>query len=60
MPMTERQDSMALAREEMAARVASFKATQETFQRDRERYYAATMESARAVGNKSAGGGASS
>jgi outer membrane murein-binding lipoprotein Lpp len=57
MGMTERQERLALEREEIAARVANFKATQEKFQREREEYYAATMEAARAVRwNKFAGG----
>jgi hypothetical protein len=59
MAMTEQQKSkrMTLQRKEIAARVAIFKATQEKFQRDREEYYEATMESARATGwNKSADG----
>jgi hypothetical protein len=56
--MTEQQERQALEREEIAARVANFKATQEKFQREREAYYAATMETARATRwNKSAGGG---
>jgi hypothetical protein len=57
--MTEQQKRkrMALERKEIAARVATFKATQEKFQRDREAYYEATMETARAVRrNQSAGG----
>jgi hypothetical protein len=57
--MTEQQKRkrMALERKEIAARVAIFKATQEKFQRDREAYYEATMETARAVRRiKSAGG----
>lgn len=40
-------DRLALAREEIAARVASFKATQEKFRREREKYYATTLEKAR-------------
>ena len=49
--MSERQKRKRLAREreEIAARVAVFKATQEKFQRDREEYYEATMQAARAV-----------
>jgi hypothetical protein len=35
--MTEQQDSAALEREEIATRVANFKATQEKFQRERDR-----------------------
>ena len=47
--MNEREDRLAREREEIAARVASFKATQQKFQRDREDYYAHTMEAARAT-----------
>jgi hypothetical protein len=56
--MTEQQqDRLALARKEITERVAIFKATQQKFQRDREQYYASTMEAARATrGNKLAGG----
>jgi outer membrane murein-binding lipoprotein Lpp len=49
MTETELQEKLALEREEITQRVALFKATQEKFQRDREKYYAATMEAARAV-----------
>jgi hypothetical protein len=59
MAMTEQQKRKRLARgrEEIAARVAVFKATQEKFQRDREQYYEATMEAARATQwNKNVGG----
>jgi outer membrane murein-binding lipoprotein Lpp len=59
MGMTELQDRLALEREEISARVANFKATQEKFQREREEYYAATMEAARAVRwNRFVGGAA--
>lgn len=44
--MTERQDRLASEREEIASRIARFKATQEKFAREREEYAAATMESA--------------
>jgi chorismate mutase len=43
--MTERQDRLASEREEIASRIARFKATQEKFAREREEYAAATMES---------------
>jgi hypothetical protein len=57
MGMTEQQDRLALEREEISTRVANFKATQEKFQREREEYYTATMEAARAVRwNKPVGG----
>jgi chorismate mutase len=47
MVMTERQDKLAQEREEIAIRVANFKATQEKFQREREEYFVATMKNAR-------------
>jgi hypothetical protein len=57
MGMTELQDRLALEREEISKRVANFKATQEKFQREREEYYTATMDAARAVRwNKHVGG----
>lgn len=45
--MTEQEHRLALAREEIAARVARFKATQEKFKREREEYFATTLENAR-------------
>jgi chorismate mutase len=47
MGMTEQQDRIALEREEIAARVANFKATQEKFEREREEYFLTTLENAR-------------
>jgi len=44
--MTERQDRLASEREEIASRIARFKATQEKFARESEEYAAATMETA--------------
>ena len=44
--MTEQEHRLAREREEIAARVASFKATQEKFEREREEYYAATLANA--------------
>ena len=41
--MNEQEDRLARAREEIAARVASFKATQQKFEREREEYYARTL-----------------
>jgi chorismate mutase len=41
------QDRIAKEREEIAKRVASFKATQEKFKREREEYFATTLDSAR-------------
>ena len=45
--MTEQDNRLARAREEIAARVASFKATQEKFKREREEYFVTTLENAR-------------
>jgi hypothetical protein len=42
--MTEQQNVLAAEREEIATRVASFKATQVKFQREREEYFAATLQ----------------
>jgi hypothetical protein len=47
MGMTEPQDRLAREREEIASRVASFKATQEKFEREREEYFVTTLENAR-------------
>jgi hypothetical protein len=44
--MNEQKDRLTLEREEIAARVASFKATQEKFKREREKYYITTLENA--------------
>jgi chorismate mutase len=44
--MDEQEDRLAREREEIAARVASFKATQEKFEREREEYYANTLGNA--------------
>jgi len=46
MSTADEQDRPADVREEIAARVARFKATQEKFAREREAFYAATMERA--------------
>jgi hypothetical protein len=46
MSTADEQDRPANVREEIAARVARFKATQEKFAREREAFYAATMERA--------------
>jgi hypothetical protein len=45
--MSERQDRLAKEREEIARRVASFKATQAKFEREREEYFVTTLENAR-------------
>src|ERR1700752_4309760 len=47
MVLTEREGRLAREREEIAARVASFRATQERFRREREEYFATTLESGR-------------
>jgi len=47
MGMTEQQQRIAGEREEIAARVANFKATQEKFAREREEYFFTTLENAR-------------
>jgi cytochrome c556 len=44
--MNEQEDRLARAREEIAERVASFKATQQKFEREREEYYATTLANA--------------
>jgi hypothetical protein len=54
MGMTEPQDRLAREREEIRRRVASFKATQEKFKREREEYYATTLGNAR-LGNTRSG-----
>jgi hypothetical protein len=45
--MDERYDRLARECEEIAARVASFKATQDRFKREREEYFTTTLENAR-------------
>jgi hypothetical protein len=47
MGMIEQPYNPAQEREEIAARVASFKATQEKFEREREEYFVTTLENAR-------------
>ena len=44
--MTEQQNNAAREREEIVSRVASFKAMQEKFEREREEYYATTLGNA--------------
>jgi len=48
--MSEQKDRLAHEREEIAARVASFKATQEKFRRERDEYFVSTLENARHTG----------
>ena len=45
--MTKKEECVAQEREEIATRIAKFKATQQKFQREREEYFAATMQNAR-------------
>ena len=45
--MSERHDRLAREREEIARRVAIFKATQEKFKREREEFFTTTLENAR-------------
>lgn len=47
MGMAEQKDSAAQEREEIAARLAIFRATQEKFEREREEYFITTLENAR-------------
>jgi chorismate mutase len=51
MGMTEQQKRAASEREEIAARIANFKATQKKFEREREEYFVATLENARQSNN---------
>lgn len=44
--MKEKPDWLEREREEIAARVASFRATQKKFEKEREEYYAATLSNA--------------
>ena len=44
--MTEQHERIAREREEIAARVANFRATQQKFEREREEYYATTLGNA--------------
>jgi chorismate mutase len=46
MGMSEREDRLSAEREEIAAHVASFKATQEKFEREREEYFFTTLRNA--------------
>jgi len=45
--MIDDQDIPASERKEIAARIATFKATQARFQREREEYFATTLENAK-------------
>jgi hypothetical protein len=45
--MTQQEERLAQEREEIAMRIANFKATQEKFEREREEFFLATMQNAR-------------
>jgi hypothetical protein len=47
MGMTEQEDRVTREREEITARVARFKATQEKFEREREEFFVTTLEKAK-------------
>lgn len=47
--MTEQEERRSREREEIVARIAAFRATQEKFEREREQYFTATLENARKV-----------
>ena len=49
MDMTEDEERKARERDEIAARVAAFRATQEKFKREREEFCVSTLENARKV-----------
>ena len=51
--MTEDEKRKEREREEIAARVAAFRATQEKFKREREEYFMSTLENARKVERRS-------
>jgi chorismate mutase len=45
--MTKQEECLAQEREEIATRIAKFKATQQRFEREREEYFQVTMQNAR-------------
>jgi hypothetical protein len=47
--MTEQEERLAKERKEIAARVASFRATQEKFEREREEFFVTTLQNARSI-----------
>lgn len=51
--MTEQKDRLTQEREEIAARIASFRATQQKFEREREEFFLRTMESAKTANHLS-------
>jgi hypothetical protein len=49
MGMTEQEKRLADEREEIATRVANFRATQEKFERERDEYFTTTLQAARGI-----------
>jgi hypothetical protein len=49
MGMTEQEERNIREREEITARIAAFRATQEKFKREREEFFISTLENARKV-----------
>ena len=47
--MTEQEERLAEERKVIAARVASFRATQERFEREREEFFVTTLQNARRI-----------
>lgn len=47
--MTEQEKRLAAEREEIATRVANFRATQQKFEREREEYFVTTLQAARRI-----------
>jgi len=47
--MSEQEKRLAAERAEIAARVASFRATQQRFEREREEYFITTLHNARGI-----------
>jgi chorismate mutase len=45
--MTQQEERRAQERQEIATRIANFKATQQKFEREREEYFLTTMQNAR-------------
>jgi hypothetical protein len=57
MGMSQQHDTAAREREEITSRLATFRATQEKFAREREEYFIATLENARGGFKQRARGG---
>jgi len=49
MGMSEQEQRLAAERAEIAARVASFRATQQRFERERDEYFTTTLQNARGI-----------